>query len=179
MLSDSVQSTAEKKKKRRLNKTWSGFGVTVDKACSRVRLRLLWRAGRSQSSCVRRAEPDVLGAARKQLSRRQEKKRSAGSDDEKPADVRAESPFQVRVPVGADVTARSRMGARSSSTQRSPWLWVESSPGLRHRGSRPGGNRPAAAACSGQGGSGERRRQRGTASLRASQNRRDKPDRSL
>lgn len=88
-----------------------------------------------------------------------------------PAEVRAESSFGPS-PSSADVTALSTTAARSSSTQRSPWLLVESGPGLRRLGSRPGGNHPEAAACSDQDGPGEGQRHR-----QPSQNRRATPDR--
>lgn len=53
------------------------------------------------------------------------------------------------------ITARSRTIPRSSNTQKSPWLWVESGPGPRHRGPHPDGSRPEAAACLNQDGPGQ------------------------
>lgn len=50
----------------------------------------------------------------------------------------------------SQITALSRTDSPSSSTQTSPWLWEESDPGPRHRGSHPDGSHPEATACSNQ-----------------------------
>lgn len=121
---------------------WGKGGITVDKACSHVVCFECPRAAqccqapiRSPSRCCR-----LSGFGRR---------------GDTPRKLDPKVPFDSTA-----ITAPSRTASPSSSTRTSPWLWAESGPGPRRRGSRPDGSHPGAAACSNQGAPGVKKKKK-------------------